>query len=385
MKIGFFTNSYIPYSYGMGVSIEVFRKELEKLGHSVYVLAPHYPGHQDQNSKVIRFHSMKVFRNSEVRLGFSFLPRNSELKAVLNLNLDLIHAHSPFTFGFLGKYISHKQEIPLVYTHHTNFSEYTKAFFREEFFLPYLAESWGSMYSNLSDLVLAPSRKIKEVLKKYGVKKPIRVLSNGIDLNQFGPSSKNRKTLRQKLDISSETKILLYVGRLTREKNLKFLIQALGHLLFQRKDVILLMVGQGDYQKKLKKLVQKKNIGEFVKFVGKVPHSEISQYYQAADAFTFPSTIEAQGIVVLEAQACGTPPVVLKDKVFKGMIRDNQNGLIVKQKDPKIFARKISHLLKNRKNHHQLSQNALKSSQKFSQKNQAKKLVGIYKELTSTQ
>ncbi|MCD6550136.1 glycosyltransferase [bacterium] len=382
MKIGFFTNAYIPGPYGMEVSIESFRRNLEELGHKVFVFAPYYKGYIEKNPRVFRFLAWKISKEKEVYLPFPFLPKNCTFKEVLGTKFDIIHAHSPFTMGLFAKYISLNQKIPFVYTHHIQYTEYSKLYFKTDFFFPSLAKAWSKYFSDLADLVIAPSLKIKKLLRSYGVKKDIVVLPTGIDTKMFKKANRKRE-LRKKLGISYKTKILLFVARMEIEKNPLFLIQSFEELIKKRKDVILLMIGQGGYLKKLKKEVKKKKLEKQVIFLGKVKHKEIPFYYQGSDIFVFSSLTETQGITILEAEACGLPVVALYDDIFSEEIKNNENGFLVKKKDPTIFAKYILRILEDKFLYKRFSLASRKIAKSFSEKKQAKKLLELYNRLLS--
>ncbi len=385
MKIGFFTDCYLPAGFGVGTSIETFRKSLENLGHEIYIFAPFYKGYKDTNPKVFRFRSLKVIEGSEMRLASPFLPVNS-FKEINRLKFDIIHAHTPFTLGFLGKYIASRHKIPLLYTHHTQYPDYAKFYLKEKILLPYLAQVVTTWFSNFSDAVIAPSYKIKKLLREYDVKKTIYILPTGIDTDIFKESPKERKNLREKLDVSFKTKLLLFVGRIGKEKNIEFLINMFKNVLEKSKiPVNLLIVGDGPYLEYFQQLSQKLKINSFIKFTGSVPYKEMPKYYQGADIFVFSSLTDTQGIVILEAMACGLPVVALKDNAFKNIVINNKNSFLINPEDNKkeqnIFAQKVLGLLNNPLLYKKFSNNSRQIAQQFSEKKQAKKLLEIYRTL----
>ena len=381
MKIGFFTNTYLPVPYGMETSIESFQRNLEKLGHEVFVFAPYYKGYKDKNPRVFRFRAVKIFRKKEVYFPFPFLPKDHRLRDILKIKFDIIHAHSPFSMGLFAKHISSKQKIPFVYTHHIQYAEYAKLYFKKRLIPPSLARIWSKWFSDLADLVIAPSSKIKHNLEEYGVRKKITVLATGINTDVFKISKSAKKTLRKKIKVSSRNKILLFVGRIELEKNPGFLIEVLSRILKFRKDVVLLMIGEGSYVEELKKKAKKLKIEKSVVFLGKVPHPEIPLYYQGTDIFVFSSLTETQGIIMLEAAACGLPIVALYDKVFTDVVQNKKNGFLVKEENPDIFAKNILYILNNPSVYNKFSSFARKTARHFSELKQTKKLLKIYKNL----
>ena len=379
MRIGFFTDTYLPSESGVETSIESFRKCLEKRKHRVFIFAPHFPGYKDVNSRVFRFRSLKAIAKPELRFTFPFLPING-LGEVINLKLDVVHTHTPFSMGFLGRFIAYRQKIPIIYTHHAQYPEYAKVYIKEKILSPRLVRSLITYFSNICNAVIAPSFKMKCLLRNYGIKKPIYTLPTGINLEIFKRSLKGKKEFRKKMAVSPETKILLFVGRMGKEKNVEYLIKVFKEVLAMTKiPVTLWMVGSGPYLEKFRQLGNSLGISQFINFTGAISHKEIPSYYQAADIFLFTSLTDTQGIVILEAIASGLPVVALKDDAFKEFVIDNKNGFLIKRAFRHNFAQKIVELLEKPALYKKLSNASLQISQGFSERKQTQKLLNIYK------
>ncbi|MFH1657261.1 MAG: glycosyltransferase family 4 protein [bacterium] len=377
MRIGFFTDTYLPEIHGVEVSIESFRRTLEAMGHEVYIYAPETPGYKDANPRVFRFKSQRILKNPEMRYSFDFLPVGHTFGEISRFKLDVVHAHTPFGLGLLAKYISERQLIPLIYTHHTHYQEYAKFYLKEKILLPYLAKVYTTWFSSIAHAIISPSLKIKKLLREYGVKQkvPIYILPTGIDLQIFKKVVGEKQALRKKLKISDQAKILLTVSRIAEEKNVKFLIDSFAK--FVKKDVFFLLVGGGPFLEEAKKLVKKLKIEKNIIFIGKVFPEKVSAYYKAADIFLFASLTDTQGIVLLEALACGLPVVALKDDAFSGVILNGKNGFLTNKQN---FNKKVTTLLENETMYKKLSAEAVKTASIFSNQNMAKKLVDIYEE-----
>ncbi len=377
MRIGFFTDTYLPEIHGVEVSIESFRRMLEAMGHEVYIYAPETPGYKDANTRVFRFKSQRILKNPEMRYSFDFLPVGHSFGEISRFKLDVAHAHTPFGLGLLAKYISERQLIPLVYTHHTHYQEYAKFYLKERILLPYLAKVYTTWFSNIAHAIISPSLKIKKLLREYGVKQkvPIYILPTGIDLQIFKKAAEEKRALRKKLNISGQAKILLTVSRIAEEKNVEFLINSFAKLA--KKDVFFLLVGGGPFLEEAKKLAKKLKIEKTIIFIGKVLPKEVSAYYKAADIFLFASLTDTQGIVLLEALACGLPVIALKDDAFSGVVLNGKNGFLANQQN---FSKKVITLLENESMYKDFSTEAVKTAAVFSNQNMAKKLVEIYEE-----
>jgi len=377
-KIGFFTDTYLPVIHGVTVSLETFRKSLEDLGHEVFIFAPRHHGYTDENPRVYRFRSIRVIRKPKMYFAFPFLPIN-HFRKITDIKLDIVHSHTPFSMGFLGKALAYYQKLPFIYTHHTHYPEYVKVYAKEKFLIPYLAKTLIKKHSNISNAVLAPSHKIKRELRSYGVKKPIYVLPTGVNQSIFKKSPENRQILRRELGISSKTKVLLFVGRMAKEKNLEFLIKMFREILNGKSNVLMLMVGDGPHLKNLYRIAKNLNLMKNIRFMGLISRETMPTFYQVADIFVFPSLTDTQGLVILEAIACGLPVVALKDDVLQEMVIDNKNGFLIEKSSAAIFAGQVLKILDDASLYERFSENSLKISRNFSNKNQAEKLLDIYK------
>ncbi|MFH1781590.1 MAG: glycosyltransferase [Patescibacteria group bacterium] len=382
MKIGFFTDTYLPVLDGVVVSIESARKTLEAMGHEVFVFAPQVKGYKDKNKNVFRFKSIKYIKEPEYRYALGMFPVDKKIRDLINLKMDIAHAHSPLSLGILAKFISEKQKIPLVYTHHTHYEEYIKAYFKEKIVLPYLAKEYTRWFCNRSDLVIAPSKKFKTILEKYGVKKRVKIdiLPTGIDLEKFNKKESRAtiENIKKKYKISKDKKIVLTVGRINKEKNIEFLLKAWQHVVKKRDDVELVVVGEGKRLKEMKKKYSNAN------FVGAIPHNEMPAIYDTADLFAFASLAETQGLVILESMASGLPVVVLKDEAFSGVVKNNINGFAVESKSVVKFAEKLNQILDDKRLFKKFSENALLTADNFSEKEIANKLLKIYQGLINS-
>ncbi len=392
MKIGFFTDCYLPTGSGFDISVETFRRNLEKKRHKVYIFAPYYKGYKDKNPRVFRYRGIKVVKKPEIYLASPLPQVNSfkEFEKILKIKLDIVHSHSPFTLGVLGKYVASRQKIPIVYTHHTQYPEYAKFYFKEKFLIPYLARTITKWFANVSDAIIAPSFKIKKMLLKNRVKKPINIIQTGINLDVFKkPSIKEKIRLKKKLKLPPKAKILIFVGRMGKEKNIEFLLSVFKEIFKKTKSkTYLLMVGDGQSLEEFRQLSKTLKIDSFVKFTGLVPYEKIPEYYKAADIFVFSSLTDTQGLVILEAMASGLPVIALKDDAFSKIIINGKNGFLINLSDNKkeqnIFAQKVLTIVNDNLLYKKLSNFSRQTARQFSEEKQTKKLLAVYQKLIGT-
>src|SRR3989344_324486 len=183
MRIVFFTDTYWPQINGVSENIDTLKHELEKVGHVVYVVAPKTPGYQDENARVFRLSGVRIVKNPEQRMVIP-IPQK-DLRALFRHKFDLVHIHTLGTAGFLGLEVAQLKDIPSVVTYHTLLNRYSHYFMKGKIIRPKVAEIGSKIFCNLADLIIAPTKRVKEELLSYGVKKDVLVIPGGIDLNRF--------------------------------------------------------------------------------------------------------------------------------------------------------------------------------------------------------
>ena len=371
MRIGFFTDGFLPQPNGVATSVSESAKELERRGHEVFIIAPKYPGYIDHSTNVIRLPSIKVLKLPETRLAPSFPDKS--LGKIFSMDFDIIHGHSGGPITFLGREIARAKDIPFVITYHTLWNRYTHYFFKGKIVTPKLMERATKIFANRVDYLIAPTSRVEHELRSYGIKKPIAIIPSGIDIEKFQNSKKG--FLRKKLGLGDEP-LLLFVGRLSREKSVEFLIRAFQDVARHAPGTHFAIVGEGQDKKRLEQLAKKIKVGKNVHFIGKIKNDEIHQIYPDATVFVFSSTTETQGLVILEALASGVPVVAIDDPAYE-CIKNGENGYLVK-KDKIEFAFQTLAIINNNKLHSDLSIKAKLSSQEFSVKTMVDKLEPVY-------
>ena len=373
MKIGFFTDTYLPQLDGVSTSVETCVRALEERGHEVNIIAPKYPRYRDKKKNVVRLTSIKFMKDLEMYVALQ-IPDRTLLK-VLRMDFDIIHGHSGGPITLLGWQVARVRNIAYVATYHTLWNRYTHYFFKGKIIKPKMVEITSRVFGNVCDCLIAPTERVKKELISYGIKKPIRTLLSGIDVKRFTHIKKG--FLRKKIKLPKKTKILLYVGRLGKEKSVDFIIRSFKIIHEKESGTALVLVGCGPEQDHLEELVKELNITDSVCFLGVIKHSNIPKVYADADIFVFASQTETQGIVILEAMASGLPVVAVKDMALEEMIINNQNGFLVR-KNPNYFAEKALFLLNDKKLHKNFSLQAQKNVHNFTADKTAEYLENLY-------
>lgn len=339
MKIAMLTNNYKPFVGGVPISIERLAKGLEMLGHEVYIFAPTYENQKDEHN-VIRYKSF-----SKKLAGFIVVPNCFDKiieKKLKELQIDIIHTHHPMAIGNIALHLGEKLNIPVVFTYHTRYEEYlhyltcnnmtkiigskdtslSKTYIRNNLLPRYIRS-----YANKCDLIFAPSNQIEKDLLKKGIVTPIKILPTGVPPEMFDVDRVYSKKIREHY-IGDKKYMFCTVSRLSREKNIDFIINGLYKLKNEIGDIFnFIIIGDGPEKKKLEKLCKNLDLEENIFFVGEKPNSVIKEYQGASDLFLFASTSETQGIVLVEAMAAGLGVIAVKSPGVNDIVKDKFNGI----------------------------------------------------------
>ncbi|MFN3283742.1 MAG: glycosyltransferase family 4 protein [Pseudothermotoga sp.] len=338
MKIAMFTDTYIPQVNGVATSVSLYKRALEKLGHEVYVVAPIGP--KDDSIFAIGGIQFKWEKNHVIPNSGRLLPL---LNFVKQKKIEVIHSHAPFALGFRALTVQRRLQIPHLHTYHTLLVEYRHYIPKPLTPSARSVEEFSAWFCNMVNRVIAPTQKIRDELLRYGVNRPVDVIPTGIDVELF--DSADEFNIRKRHNIDDRSKILLFVGRLAKEKNVVFVIQALKELLQRKNDAHLIIVGDCPERNSLEKVVREFSIESHVTFTGYMPRKVLANYYRQADLFTFASESETQGLVVLESLAAGTPVVAVAKMGIADVLEDGQGALLIREPILSEFVEKIEQLL----------------------------------------
>lgn len=377
MRIGLFTDTYFPQINGVATSVRMHKENLEKLGHQVFVFTTSDP-HAAPEARVFRIASIP-FVNAK-RISFMFYP--GLFKLVRALELDLIHTHTEFSLGIFGRSMARQLRIPLVHTYHTIYEHYTHYITRFGVLDPVakkLARKISVDFCNSADQLIVPSAKVKDLLHSYRIKRPVTVIPTGINLEKFNKNNYcmyKTAALRASLGIEPDQKVLLYIGRLSKEKNIDELLLYWKEYHTGNPHVRFLLVGDGPDRKRLQEITEELGIAGHTFFAGAVGWEQIGMYYQLGDVFVNASQSESQGLTFLEAMASGLPVVAKADPCLEGLLSPSINGYTFRNQAE--FNQGLSNVLNNTALREQLSAAAVNSTQNLAGGAFAKSLAGLY-------
>lgn len=327
MHIAFFTDTYFPQVSGVATSIKTLKEELEKNGHDVYIFTTTDPSADDIEKNIIRMTSIPFVSFKDRRIIVRGMW--TAYRIAHSLKLDIIHTHTEFGVGVLGKLIGRRLNIPVVHTYHTMYEDYLHYIAKGKIIRPTHVKYLVKTFVNHLSGVICPSQKVVHTLKKYRVAVPLRVIPTGIQIKDFESKEieKNEQAIRSNLGIDSGKLVLLSLSRLSYEKNIQTIIDQFPQVVKAFPDVLLVIVGKGPYRKTLEEKVTNLNLTDYVNFTGEIPHDYVGAYYRTANYFVSASKSETQGLTYAEALASETQCIVEGDEYLNALIDDERLGV----------------------------------------------------------
>ncbi|MFC1919114.1 glycosyltransferase [Chloroflexota bacterium] len=369
MRIGLFTDTYIPEVNGVVTVLNMMTCELRREGHEVYVFCPSYPGGDDFCTGVYRFPSLKFSPYKGMRVATPY--NRSALRLIPSL--DIIHSHDPGSIGLMGLWASKRYHIPHVHTYHTLFMYYRR-------YLPMvirpsrgMVKLMSRLLCNRCDAIIAPSYQMKNELESYGITRPVYALPFGVDEEEF--SHEIRWNISTELNIQAKD-LLLYVGRFGIEKNLDFLLRSFRQLLSLRPGARLIMAGDGPQRQFLENYAMILGIAPSVTFVGFLHRCDLIDLYKQA-LFVFASKTETQGLVLVEAMMAGAAVVAVGIMGPKDIITSGETGILVGE-DENEFAQVCNRLLQDDNERQRIGMAAHEWARSQTSQVSTKRLLDIY-------
>jgi glycosyltransferase involved in cell wall biosynthesis len=302
------------------------------------------------------------------KLGEGHLRKVLKSVKKLDIKFDIIHSHFTWTAGYVGAQLKKMFRKPFIITAH-GYDVYE---------LPFQSPVWNKAITqvlNAADQILTVSVNNQRCIEKLSVDAHSRVIYNGFNSAIFRPI--DQAECRAKLNLPVDKKIILTVAPLQEIKGQHILIEAIKKILAQQNDFLCLLVGDGEYRKKLEDLVIKFNLKEYVQLVGWKPHNEITYYMNASDVIVLPSFCEGNPTVMFEALGCGKPFVGTKVGGIPEIIISDDYGLLVEKGNSDDLAERLVFALGKKWDWSRIHRYA----QNFTWQNIGKQIQAVYQSL----
>lgn len=377
MKILLTTDWFTPAVNGVVTSVLNLKRGLERRGHEVRVLTLSQSARSSVQGDVTRIGSLgagAVYPGARLRIS----PGDAPVRELLAWKPDIVHSNCEFSTFFLARRIARQIGAPLIHTYHTVYEDYTHYFSPSRRWGRAVVSRGSHWVASQADAILAPTGKVRDILLGYGIETPLYVIPTGLELSRFHISlpAAERKALRRSLGVPDENAVLLYLGRLAREKNCGELIAAMDRLRDQ--PITLLLVGDGPARSELEQQVHDLGLECQILFTGMVPPEVVPRYYQTGNLFVSASTSETQGLTYIEALASGLPLLCRRDPCLEGVIAEGQNGW--QYGSPEEFASLTLKFLAHPEEQERLHTAALEKAEDFSLENFAARAEAVYLE-----
>ena len=414
MKIGIFTDTYRPSVNGVVYVTEILRRNFEAAGHEVYIFAPSGDlSSKSDDDHIIRFPSINGVVMDEGNMSLFFPP--IVLKRIKELEFDVLHFLVPGPVGLMAIYAGNKLNIPVVAEYCTDYFQYVEHYpaaipgiVALGLALPFTFKvsrselvsmlkagrprlglgNWSrEVVKNLltvihshCDAVVVHSRKSAEQLESWqnGERYPMHIIPTGVDPAEK-PTADELRNLKGEWGLHPDDEVVLYLGRLSAEKNLDLLIGTMEELVKWRPNARLVFVGDFDYRPTLEAHALESSAADRITFVGKIAHEKIGWAYAAGKVFAFPSMTDTQSLTLHEAALAGLPIVMIDEPVTE-VVKDGVNGYFA-DNDPIDMAAKIRRVLEDPGLQKEMSTNSRKIARQFSEKRQAKLILDIYEDI----
>ena len=376
MRIGMMTDVYKPHVSGITNYISLNKRYLEQAGHEVFIFTFGDLDYADDETGVIRSPGFPL-----VDTGFSLNFHYSRKAKALLQTMDLVHVHHPFLSGRLALRYCRPLHIPIIFTNHTRYDLYAQAY------LPLLPEEISATFFQTYmppfcaavDMVISPSAGMAEVLRKLGVISPIEVVPNGVELERYQKVCDN---CRDEFGFTQNDLLLVYSGRLGREKNLDFLLRAFAGVAEAIDNAHLLIIGGGPEEEALIELAAQSSAADRIHFTGMLAHDRLPQYLAMCDAFVTASVTEVHPLSVIEAMATGLPVLGIHSVGVGDTVEEGVTGFLTRP-DQAAFAAKLTRLCLDHDLRRKMGLAARKASGQYAIERATQILLSHYKLLVS--
>lgn len=361
--VAVFTDTYLPTVNGVTYTVRTWRNRWERRGGRMPIVYPADGAYRaDDREYPVPSVPFPFYRG--FRFGWPRVPDGVRQAAP-----EVVHAHTPFTLGLAGRRLAGCRDLPLVASYHTPASEYA-AYISDAFAgaIRRAADRYEQWYFGDADAVVVPSETAASQV--HAGDTPVYVVSNGVDTDRFRPvDAGSIAAFRQQHGLAGEP-LVGYTGRHGHEKRLEDLLAATIDL-----DCDVVIAGDGPARPELQRRAVSR---EDVTFLGFLDREELPAFYATLDVFAFPSPIETQGLVALEAIACGTPVVAVDAGALSETVIDGETGYHYSPDDVDAFSAALRRAIVERE---ALSESCLRHRESLSVDHSIDDLIQVYENL----
>jgi glycosyltransferase involved in cell wall biosynthesis len=336
-RVAAFTDTYLPTVNGVTYTVQTWRERWHQRGGRMDVVFPDAPAYDPDGEREHPTRSVGFPFYEGFRFGLPGVP-----EPVKRSEPEVVHAHTPFGLGLSALYLARRIDAPLVASYHTPTAEYADYLAKGPVATAVegTARRYERWFMNRADVVVAPSEPARDHLREIGVSTPVRIVPNGVDAEFFSPVDTAQVAAFRDRHGLPDGPLVGYTGRHGYEKNLTEIPPAVAAA---DADPTLVFGGEGPAREEVEAAAAETDVD--TRFLGFLDREELPTFYSALDAFLFPSPVETQGLVALEANACGTPVVGVDAGALADTVEDGTNGLHFPEGDTAAFAAAVDRVL----------------------------------------
>jgi 1,2-diacylglycerol 3-alpha-glucosyltransferase len=360
MRIMIVTDQYPPMVGGVPTVTQGLAVDFANRGDQVWVVAPSY-GQRDvhrleQKVHVYRFSSFEWPTYEDLRIPFlPILPFRRLLKKI---DPDIIHIHSPVVLGNIAQIVAGSLRKPVIVTNHYLPINLSRSLSSDPLFgKPFITVTYSYLvhFCNRCEYVTAPTMTALNLLYEHGLRAPAQAISNGVDLKKFSPGERDKR-LRQHFNLPQDRPLILSVNRLSQEKRIDVLIDAVAKMT---QDAHIAIASTGPAEAGLRARVEELNLTDRVSFLGFIHDKDLAPLYRLADAFAIPSEAELQSLATMEAMACGLPVVAADAYALPELVHHEINGFLFQRGNSEEMAQYLDVLVMDKELRRQMGANSL--------------------------
>src|SRR5437660_4555426 len=329
MRIMIVTDQYPPMVGGVPTVTHGLAHDFANRGHQVWVVAPSQGARDvrrlEHKVRVYRFSSFEWPTYEGLRIPFlPFVPIRNLLK---KSDPHIIHIHSPVVLGNIAQILAGGLRKPVIATNHYLPVNLSRSFSADSLFgksFNNVTYSYLVHFCNRCEYVTAPTMTALNLLYERGLRAPAQAISNGVDLKKFSPGERDKR-LRQHFNLPQDRPLILSVNRLSQEKRIDVLIDAVAKMT---QDAHFAIASTGPAEAALRARVEELNLTDRVSFLGFIHDKDLAPLYRLADVFAIPSEAELQSLATMEAMACGLPVVAADAYALPELVHHEINGFL---------------------------------------------------------
>ena len=382
MNIALFSDTYLPDINGVASSTHILYQELKKHNHHVLVVTTILPNgseYQDEDENVLRLPGLDLKKMYGYRAANIYSIKG--MKELKEFHPDIIHIQTEFGIGIFGRIAGEILNVPVCYTYHTMWSDYSHyisgSFKPIDTAAKKIIEKISVIYGDTCAKLIVPSTKTAEALRSYGLENEINVVPTGLILDHFSLKNKNEELvneIREQYHLENKF-VVTFLGRIAPEKSVDLLLYAFRKIKNINENIVLMIVGGGPQLEELKQMAIDLDIDDTVIFTGPKDSKIVPSFYHASDLFVSASLSETQGLTFIEAMASGIPALARFDKNLEDVIIDGRNGYFFRDEDDLV--NKILEL--SQSDISQLSLNAIEDANKYSSESFYDNIMNVYR------